>query len=168
MRDGADVSELVDEVIHHDEPAEPGSRPREIAVGVGVVVLGIAILLGAQTLLPESGRDAFGPRWWPSGLAIVLIGLGSLLTVTGGFRPAAATEEPPTRQGAVRLLLLLALVVAYGAAWQYIHFVPVTIVLAAAGAAILGARGWKALVAFPMIVTVVLYGLFGILLGVPL
>jgi len=33
---------------------------------------------------------------------------------------------------------------------------------------ILGARGWKALILFPVICTAVLYGLFGLLLKVPL
>ncbi|WP_261166654.1 tripartite tricarboxylate transporter TctB family protein [Microbacterium sp. Marseille-Q6965] len=167
------LPEEVTEVTQDDATAEAdspaaGSRPREIAIGVGVAVLGAAVLLAVQALLPEAGRDAFGPRWWPGGLALALTALGVALAIVGGLRPAAATEDAPTRRGIVRLVILLALIVAYGAAWQFIHFIPVTLVLSCAAAVVLGARGWKGLIVFPIVITAILFLLFGVLLGVPL
>lgn len=152
-----------------DAPASPRTRARlrEIVVGLAVGVTGVAIIVLASGMDNSRATDAFGSSWWPSTLGGVIALLGVAVAVSGAVRPRPTEEEPSTIRGGIRVLLVFALVVVYGVAWQFIHFVPVTLVLAAGAVWILGERRWKALVLFPVAVTAILYLLFGVLLGVP-
>ncbi|MGO2110423.1 MAG: tripartite tricarboxylate transporter TctB family protein [Pseudoclavibacter sp.] len=144
------------------------ARLRELGVAVGVIAAGGAVLALSATTVPEAGGDMFGPRWWPTVLSIALVVLGVALIGVAFTKADTAREDSPTKLGVIRLLLLFALIAAYGAAWYFVHFVAVTLVLACALTFVLGGRGWRDLILFPVIATAVLYGVFGLLLGVPL
>jgi hypothetical protein len=63
---------------------------------------------------------------------------------------------------------VIALIVGYGAAWYQLHFLVVTVPLIAGLVFITGGRGVRALLVFPVLTTALLYGIFGLLLRVPL
>lgn len=143
-------------------------RLRELGVAIGVIAVGGLVLTFANLTVPASGGDIFGPRWWPTVLSFALMVVGAALVVVALIKPDTAREDVPTVRGAVRLLLVLALVALYGIAWYFVHFLVVTPLLVCALTFVLGARGWRDLIILPIVVTVVLYGVFGLLLGVPL
>ncbi|WP_424467949.1 tripartite tricarboxylate transporter TctB family protein [Pseudoclavibacter helvolus] len=148
--------------------SRPASRRRELLIAAGVIAVGGASIALAFAVVPATGGDPFGPRWWPTVLGAAIALLGVLLVGVAIRKPDAPSEDAPTKRGLVRMLLMLAAIAAYGVAWYYVHFVVVTLLLAAGLTYVLGGRGWRDLILFPVIVTVVLYGVFGLLLGVPL
>lgn len=148
--------------------SRPASRRRELLIAAGVIAVGGASIAVAFAVVPATGGDPFGPRWWPTLLGVGIVVLGALLVGVAIRRPNAPSEDAPTRRGLVRMLLMLAAIAAYGVAWYFLHFVIVTLLLAAGLTFVLGGRGWRDLALFPVIVTAVLYGVFGVLLGVPL
>ncbi len=58
-------------------------------------------------------------------------------------------------------------ILAFGLLWYYVHFLVSATIFVAALTWIAGGRGVKDLAVFPVVITVVLYGLFALLLKVP-
>jgi hypothetical protein len=150
-------------------PAGTGSRLRRLAGPVAALAVGLAVLALAQTIVEPSIATSFSPRWWPQilGALICLLAIG--LAIKEVAAPSASDElETPTRQGGIRIALVVASILGYGVLWYFIDFRVATLVLVAAIVAIIGGRGWKSLILFPIIVTAVLYVIFVLLLRVPL
>lgn len=148
--------------------ALPPSRVREWGVAAAVLVAGIGVLLARETIVVAQGDTELGPRWWPTVLGVALVVGALALAVLGTLRPAAPEEEPASGHGVAQLAAVLALIVAYGAAWYQLHFLVVTGPLIAGLVYVTGGRGVRALVVFPAVTTVLLYVIFGLLLRVPL
>lgn len=144
------------------------SRTGAILTAVVVALVGAGVIGLAQTITVSRTEGSFGPIWWPELLGILLICGAGALGVAAIVRPEHTDNAPISRHGLLQLAAVLALIVGYGFAWLYLHFVVVTILFLAGLVFITGARGWKALVVFPVVTTGVLYGLFGLLLRVPL
>jgi hypothetical protein len=148
--------------------ALPPSRVREWGVAAAVLVAGIDVLLARSTIAVAQGDTELGPQWWPTVLGVALVVGAVALAVLGTLRPAAPDEEPASGHGVAQLVAVLALIVAYGAAWYQLHFLVVTGPLIAGLVYVTGGRGVRALVVFPAVTTVLLYVIFGLLLRVPL
>ncbi|QTV80295.1 tripartite tricarboxylate transporter TctB family protein [Microbacterium sp. NIBRBAC000506063] len=144
------------------------SRAREVGIAAGVAVLAGGVLVATQSLPDASGGDTFGPRWWPSLLAVTTLLLSGAMIVLAIVKPSFSDEASVTGNGVLRLLGAIGLIIIYGIVWNFVHFIPVTLVLASALTALQGGRGWRALLLFPAVITGVLYVLFGVLLRVPL
>jgi hypothetical protein len=149
-------------------PVLPPSRVREWGVAAAVLVAGIGVLLARETIAVAQGDTELGPQWWPTVLGVALVVGALALAVLGTLRPAAPEEEPASGHGVAQLVAVLALIVAYGAAWYQLHFLVVTGPLIAGLVYVTGGRGVRALVVFPAVTTVLLYVIFGLLLRVPL
>ena len=149
-------------------PALPPSRVREWGVAAAVLVAGIGVLLARSTIAVAQGDTELGPQWWPTVLGVALVVGAVALAVLGALRPAAPEEEPASGHGVAQLVAVLALIVAYGAAWYQLHFLVVTGPLIAGLVYVTGGRGVRALVVFPAVTTMLLYVIFGLLLRVPL
>ncbi|GLU48223.1 tripartite tricarboxylate transporter TctB family protein [Nocardiopsis ansamitocini] len=151
------------------EAARTPSRLRELVPALAGLAVGAAALVLSMQI-PEGNRlTQFSPRWWPEGLALLLMGLSLLHAGLSWARPRALeAPEEATRAGAVRLVAILAAILGYGVLWYFVDFRVSTAVLFAGLTYIGGGRGWKALLIFPVITTAVLYLLFGVLLRVPL
>lgn len=154
-----------------EEAARPAPRIRELVPAAAGVALGLATFVLALQI-PEGTRlTQFSPRWWPQVLSLLLVGLSLAHGTVSLLRPRQADEDAPdpsTRQGSLRLIAMVATIVGYGVLWYFVDFRVSTAILVAALAYLGGGRGWKALLAFPVVVTAVLYLLFGVLLRVPL
>lgn len=134
------------------------------------ILFGLVVIALAQSIQEPAIDTSFSPRWWPETLGGVVILLSVGVAIKEILAPGPADEEiePRTREGVIRVVAVLAAIAAYGVLWYFTIFPVATFALFVALVFILGARGWKALVLFPVICTAVLYGLFGLLLKVPL
>ncbi|GAA3739381.1 hypothetical protein HDA32_002787 [Spinactinospora alkalitolerans] len=150
-------------------PSRPRSRLRELVPALAGLALGLAVLVLTAQIPEGAGLTGFSPRWWPEGLALLLIVLSVVHAALSWARPGAG-EAPSeaTRTGALRLVSLVLTILGYGVLWYFIDFRVSTVVLFAALTYLTGGRGWKALLVFPVVTTGVLYLLFGVLLRVPL
>ena len=151
------------------EHVRPHRGRSVIGPAVGLAA-GIAVLLLAQTIPLPSVEGDISPRWWPQVAGGAMIVFSAVALARGGLRPEADLDRPEPRQpqGAVRIVLTFAAVAVYGLLWQFFDFRLVTFLLVAGLVAVGGGRGWKSLLLFPLIVMLVLWGLFGVLLRVPL
>lgn len=165
----------------HDGRVRPGVR-REALVAIGAVLVAVLALLVTTRIRSAVVAQGLGPAAWPTALAVGLAVLGVLMlarpvvaglrfgrrATTSGPGSAIAGVEPVTPGGMRRVVLTVAAVAGYGLAWHWLDFRVCTVAFVAAVAAIGGARGWRALVAFPVVLTGLLWLLFGVLLEVPL
>ncbi|MET1155279.1 tripartite tricarboxylate transporter TctB family protein [Arthrobacter sp.] len=144
-------------------------RLRELVPVAASVGSGVAILLMAQNI--DSGVSIeLGPRFWPEMVAWGLIAFGVLLVfanVLRGIRPADI-PDPLSWWGIVRLAGTGIILVGYLLLWNVLQFWLITFVAVAALAALYGARSWKPLLVFPVVVAAVLHFLFVVALRVPL
>lgn len=155
-------------MIDEEAAREPNHRGYEIGIGAAVVSIGVlCFVLTGQIELAREGQ-AFGPRWWPTALSIAMVVLGAVLIVQALTTRITSSEQRITRSGGIALAATIALIVFYGFAWQYFDFRAVTVVLLVGLTFIFGGRGIKALLVFPVVTTLVLWGIFGLLLRVPL
>ncbi|SNS97864.1 tripartite tricarboxylate transporter TctB family protein [Rhodococcoides kyotonense] len=146
----------------------PNHKMYEAALGLVVVTLGAAVYFMADGIDVAREGQSFGPRWWPTALAISMVVIGLILIVQAILSRITSDEPPITKSGGFALTASLALIGAYGFAWQYFDFRAVTVVLLAGLVTIAGGRGLKALVLFPVATTLILWAIFGLLLQVPL
>lgn len=176
-----DSGALGSAVVSGAEPAAGtgGSlaRYREFVPALaGMLIAGFTLVLSRALPSGEARSAEFGPAWWPVGLSGLLVVLGVLQSVRAWRHartsPAAAARDdaprPATREGAVRLVLMLAAIGGYGVLWYYIDFRVSTTILFVVLSFVAGVRGVKALLLFPILATAVLWLLFGVLLRVPI
>lgn len=140
----------------------------------GLLVAGVVAVIGSTTIWVSSGLnsgargESIGPGWWPTVLGGSII-LGAVAVTIAALRhPDSVEDQRVSGHGLARLGAVIALIVVYGISWHYFHFVLVTGLFLSALIFITGGRGVKALVVFPLVTTAILYGLFAMLLRVPL
>lgn len=152
-----------------EQPGLPPSRPLEIVTAV-VSLLVFALvtwLAGRIELRAETG--GIDPRWWPRALGLAGMAVSAALLVVAVVRTIPRDDiESTTRTGWIRLGVVLAATAAFAVAWPAVGFLPSALVYALVLIAVLGGRGWKTLVIFPVGVTAFIYLLFHTLLKVPL
>lgn len=157
-----------------DRPAvesAPGARKinvRGLFVALGVTLIGGAAMWSANALDLSAADGSIGPGWWPTVLGGLLVAGAVAIGVVALRRPDPVPEDRVNAHGLGRLGAVVAAIVLYGIGWYYFHFLLVTVVFLSALLFVTGGRGLKALVVFPVLTAAVLYGLFGLLLRVPL
>lgn len=110
---------------------------------LGLVLIGLAAFVAVQAINLEVpfSYEPVGPRAFPLGLAILLAGLSLPLV----FRPGADGHWPNRALG-LRLLLVLALLLAYAMLFTRLGFIPTSLLVVAALARLFGATWGKALI----------------------
>ena len=153
--------------------AEPAPGPgkingRGLLVALAVSLLGGTAVWSATALELSAVDGAVGPGWWPTVLGGLLVAGAVAIAAVALRRPDPVPEERVSAHGLGRLGAVIAAIVVYGIGWQFFHFLPVTVVFLSVLLFVTGGRGIKALVVFPALTAMVLYGVFGLLLRVPL
>ncbi|OZC84310.1 hypothetical protein CH304_17875 [Rhodococcus sp. 15-649-1-2] len=162
------ISPGVSEDRTEPDDRPPNSKAYECTIGIVVVAVGVAVYFASASIDIAREGQQFGPRWWPTALAVSMVAIG-LVLITSALLTRISSDEPSiTKSGTVALAATLAAIVVYGFAWQYFDFRVVTVILLAAITAVSGGRGIKALVLFPIVTTLILWAIFGLLLRVPL
>ena len=148
----------------------PQSRPLEIIIAVVALILSVTALVLSQNIRLRMGGGGLDPKWWPTLLSILAAILSAILVGFSLFGPTASRGELEAghRDGWVRMLTALALSALYVFAWWQVGYPIPTVVYLFALLWSFGLRSWKGLIAFPLITTAFIYGLFHYLLRVPL
>ncbi|RYE88324.1 MAG: tripartite tricarboxylate transporter TctB family protein [Hyphomicrobiales bacterium] len=152
-----------------DFSARP-SRPLEIIIAVAALALSVLALVLSQSIYLRMGGGGLDPKWWPTVLSILAACLSAILVGMSLFGPVAnrGDLEAGHRDGWVRMLIALALSALYVFAWWQVGYLIPTVVYLVALLWSFGLRSWKGLVAFPVVTTALIYGLFHYMLRVPL
>jgi NADH:ubiquinone oxidoreductase subunit 6 (subunit J) len=161
--------------------ARPSKRLEIVVAVVALAAFTTFLLLSLNIeLRQEAAEGQIGARFWPtvigvSGLVIALWRVVLTLVTPADDRDDIERIQPG---GFKRLGLTLVFVVAYLALWQLRTvdlfgyrinlFLFITVVFLAAVVAVYGAKSWKPIVIYPVVITAFIYVLFGILLRIPL
>lgn len=137
-------------------------------MAVAVSLVGAITMWLAYTLEASAVGASIGPQWWPTVLGGMLVAGGVAIGLVALRRPDPVSEQRVSAHGLGRLVAVVAAIMLYGLGWYFFHFLPVTAVFLAALMFVTGGRGVKALIVFPVSTAAILYGLFGLLLRVPL
>jgi putative tricarboxylic transport membrane protein len=142
---------------------------REAALGLVFLAIGAAVWVMARGIELPQRPTAVSPRIWPEILGLGIVALSVLQVVLAFARTPAPDEdtEPVTRVGVRRVVGFVVVIVAFGLLWYYVHFLISGLALVAALTWVAGGRGLKDLLLFPAVIVAVLYGLFALLLKVP-
>lgn len=152
-----------------DYSAKP-SRTLEIAIAVVALVLSVAALVLSRDIVLRMGGGGIDPKWWPTmlsccGIALSLVLLLQAFLSTSSHRGDLLAIE---RRGWTRMIVSLTLSAVYVFAWSRFGYVVPTIIFTGALLWVFGLCSWKGLVIFPVAVAIFIYGLFHLLLRVPL
>lgn len=146
------------------------SKALEIGAAVTSLVLsgiGVLLSLGITVRRETGGVD---PRFWPLMLCGIGLALSALLLIVALARPPFERDdlEITGRAGRIRLILAVIVSALYIAAWDLVGFVIPTALFLFALLWIFGRRRWVGLLVFPIAMTAFIYGLFQLILKVPL
>jgi len=144
-------------------------RVADTAAAVSVVALGVAAWVGANGFPEAMVEGQVGADFWPKVVAALMAALGGallLLSLAGRIAPVSADPANPTRW--LPLAVVLVVLALYPLAWSLIGFVPATIATFAIVGKILGVGNWWRALAWAALLALVIWGLFGQLLQVPL
>ena len=145
-------------------------RHADAVLAVGIVVFGGGILEETLRKLPYYVGDVPGPGFLPLWLSLPIIALGLMLTVRAVRAGASAggQAEWPDRGGWQRIAIVL-VVLAMGL-WllESLGFFATTVLYVAVVGFGLGMRSWRVLGPVSLLMAIVVYGVFGVWLKVPL
>ena len=147
------------------------SRKLERGIGITLVVLSIAGLIGSRVVTVRTETGGVDPRWWPTVICAAALALSLMLIVVSITKPPFDREdlEVTNRAGWQRLIWTIILSVLYIMAWTLSgNFVVPSVVLLVLLMWVNDGRGLKALVFYPILTVTFIYLLFHTLLRVPL
>jgi hypothetical protein len=155
-----------------DEPdfrAKP-SRALEIWIAsIALALSGLAFYLSYNIDL-RMDPGGINARWWPGLLSILATVLSSILLIAALSLETIdrGDVEDSTSLGWSRMLKALALSSIYVFAWASIGYLLPTLIYLVGLLWIFGLRSRTGLIAFPLVTTLFIYGLFHYMLRVPL
>jgi len=147
------------------------SRKLERGIGITLVVLSIAGLIGSRAVTVRTETGGIDPRWWPTVICAVTLVLSIMLIVVSLTKPPFDREdlEVTNRDGWQRLMWTIILVVLFIMAWKLSgNFVVSSVALLVLVMWVNDGRGLKALVFYPLGTVTCIYLVFHTLLRVPL
>lgn len=165
---GTDVSPG-EPAVEPDYYAKP-SRALEIAIAVVALALSVTTLVLSRDIVLRMGGGGIDPKWWPTLLSCCGIALSLVLVLQAVLGTSLNRGElvAVERRGWMRMIVSLVLSAVYVFAWSRFGYVIPTVIFTGALLWVFGLRGWKGLIIFPVATTAFIYGLFHLLLRVPL
>ena len=159
-----------DETPEEKEHFAVPSRRLEIAIAVVALTLSALAVYLSRNIHLRMGAGGLDPKWWPTLLSLVAGALSAILLAIALFGPPIARDnlESTHHAGWTRMLIALALSVLYIFAWSRAGYVAPTLLYLFALLWLFGVRNRIALVLYPAVTTAFIYGLFRLLLRVPL
>jgi putative tricarboxylic transport membrane protein len=154
------------DLTKHDQPEAgppPGGPALAAAAGIIPVAVGLLTLWSARGLGLGSPTNP-GPGLWPSAVAVLLLGTGTLLC--WGARRASDTEA--FTRGTLGVVIGTASLAVYAYLFEVIGFEIPTALVLALWLRVLGGEGWLTTAVISVASTAAAYALFITGLGVPL
>ncbi|MCE0464566.1 MULTISPECIES: tripartite tricarboxylate transporter TctB family protein [Pseudomonas] len=147
--------------------------PIQLAIGVGVIAIGLVLAIGAFRFPPEMGFVILGAHVYPCAVAVFLAGVGVVLSyqaMTGGFRELSRDLQASNLQanGKSGAAWVTAGIVAIALLINVIGFVLAAALLFACSARGFGSRHPLRDLAIGIALTLPIYWLFNAGLGVAL
>ncbi|MCG6576851.1 tripartite tricarboxylate transporter TctB family protein [Pseudomonas sp. AF32] len=147
--------------------------PIQLAIGVGVIAIGLVLAIGALRFPPEMGFVILGAHVYPCAVAVFLAGVGVVLSyqaMTGGFRELSQDLQASSLQanGKSGAAWVTAGIVAIALLINVIGFVLAAALLFACSARGFGSRHPLRDLAIGIALTLPIYWLFNAGLGVAL
>lgn len=149
--------------------AGKSGKLRDTLTAVAVIAFGGAVWAGAQSFPHLSIQGTIGPDFWPRMVAGGLIGFGIILlvmAVSGTTAPLEVDQVNPSQR--LPMVLAFGIIVVYLFAWPRVGFLPTTIVAFLLLSRLFGIGKWWQALLWCMVLTLISWGLFKQLLGVPL
>jgi len=147
--------------------------PTQLAIGVGVIAIGLVLGIGALRFPPEMGFVILGAHVYPCAVAVFLAGVGVVLSyqaITGGFRELSQDLQASSLQanGKSGAAWVSAGIVSIALLINVIGFVLAAALLFACSARGFGSRHPLRDLAIGIALTLPIYWLFNAGLGVAL
>lgn len=147
--------------------------PTQLAIGVGVIAIGLVLGIGALRFPPEMGFVILGAHVYPCAVAVFLAGVGVVLSyqaITGGFRELSQDLQASSLQanGKSGAAWVTAGIVSIALLINVIGFVLAAALLFACSARGFGSRHPLRDLAIGIALTLPIYWLFNAGLGVAL
>lgn len=147
--------------------------PTQLAIGVGVIAIGLVLGIGALRFPPEMGFVILGAHVYPCAVAVFLAGVGVVLSyqaITGGFRELSQELQASSLQanGKSGAAWVSAGIVSIALLINVIGFVLAAALLFACSARGFGSRHPLRDLAIGIALTLPIYWLFNAGLGVAL
>lgn len=147
----------------------------DIAVAIGVVLLGVLVIALTWTTTTPIVKDTVGPRFFPFVLGLLFIVGGSVvafqrfrsMNVDGGYRvePEGATDDDPALPASAwRAAAMIGLTIAYAILFRPLGFLISTPIYVVAAFAVMNERRYLATSIWAVIYTIATYLLFAVLL----
>lgn len=145
------------------------SRPLEVAASLAVVVLGVAMFLGARIIRVRNETGGIDPRWWPGGIGAGIAVMGLWMLFDAVRAPILREVAPAQRSGWAQMAATVAGLGVVLLLWQIgVSFLVLGPGYLVAMNWVFRLRTWRSLLLFPGIVLVLLLLVFQMLLKVPL
>jgi putative tricarboxylic transport membrane protein len=141
-------------------------RKANAVCGLVMLVFGTAVAVEAQRI-NDPGADVIGPGAFPFVLGLIIAACGVALCVMA----VRASRSPEEKLPGARWLVLgasLALLVAYTHSLAWLGFLAATALFIAVCLALLGERGVVRLAVAGVLASLVIFVIFGLVLGVDL
>lgn len=154
----------------YDEYGAAPSRRMEITIALVALALSILAIVLSRSIELRMGGGGIDAKWWPTMLSSGAAVLSGFMLLSAFALPLADREdlEGAQRDGWVRMFIALALSALYVFAWWRFGYIVPTLVYLLALLLAFGVRSWLVLILFPVATTGFIYGLFHLLLRVPL
>lgn len=142
----------------------------ERIAAVVVLVFGVWMLTGARSITVRNETGGIDPRWWPTVIAVGIIGCGIWMLVNAVLGVKIDREvEASRRTGWMQMIVTVAGIAAVLFVWNLgVSFVVLGPVFLVFLNWVYGLRKWTSLLVFPGIIALLLYTVFQLLLKVPL
>lgn len=164
-----------------ESPDQPGTTEVEattaplapamekVAAGV-VLAFGVLMLVGARGIALRNETGGIDPRWWPTVIAVGIIGCGIWMLANALLGVSIEREvDPSRRKGWVQMIATVAGLAVVLVAWYLgITFLLLGPLFLVVINWIYGLRKWTSLLLFPGIIAALLHLVFRLLLKVPL
>lgn len=147
------------------------SRKLEKTIALTLVGLSILAIIGSRSIVVTHDTAGFEPRTWPTIISALALAMSVMLVFVVFTRPPFERDdlETTSRRGWYRFATTILLSAVFVVAWQLSgNFVVPCAVLLAILVWVYDGRGWKALLAFPVLLTAFIYVLFHTVLRIPL
>lgn len=162
------TDESIDETV--TQSGSVGKSRRNQIVGIFWALFGVITIFGGAAIqITQGANSELGPKFWPQMLGIFFLVIGIILIIQdfrGKIRDPE--QEEITKTGLIEVLGVFVILVLQVIAWGFVGFLPSAAAALILLPLMLGTRKPIKIILFSALTTGLLYGLFAMILRIPL